>query len=39
MDLRDKPLRRSAANPKKTNGIVSAKNAKKEKPVAVFLST
>jgi hypothetical protein len=39
MDLSDNPLRKSAANPRKMNGIVSARKAKNENPVAVVFST
>jgi len=39
IDFSDIPLRTSAANPRKANGIVSAKSARNEKLVALFLST
>src|SRR5277367_5398006 len=39
MDFNDNPLRTRPANPRKIKGIVSARNAKMEKLVAVVFST
>jgi hypothetical protein len=39
MDFSDNPLRTNPTNPKNMKGIVSPKNAKIEKLVAVVLST
>ena len=39
MDFSDNPLRTKPTNPRKMNGIVSARNAKNEKLVAVVFST